>query len=82
MTNNNIIIDAKLDLDEALELIEISRGLFQKRLEEIKAKSKSTTNHSKLYMLEVEAQKLYEDYKKSLSAIEDYIDEAANMNRN
>lgn len=69
--------DAKLELQEAVELIEISRVLFQKKLSEIKAKGLKTDDSAEKAKLELKAKELYVEYKKSLSVIEEYIDEVS-----
>jgi hypothetical protein len=69
------------DVAEAMELVEITRRLFQKNLKEVKEKSSKTKNPKKLQEYEAEAKKLYEDYKKSLGVIEEYIDQIAAPNQ-
>ena len=69
--------DFKLDLEEAIELIDISKNLFQQKLEVIKEKSASTKIPEQIEKYEAEAKILYEDYKRSIDVIDKYIDEVS-----
>ncbi len=77
-TKRSIVVDKQLDLQEATELIEISRRLFQEKLAVIKSKSQETKDNKSKKDLETQAENLYNDYRKSLSEIEKFIDEVTN----
>ncbi len=74
-TKSDSVIDTQLDLQEAIELIEISRRLFQDKLSALKSKSEKAKDLKIKVNLEMQASDLYEDYKKSLAEIEKFIDE-------
>lgn len=73
--------NTKEDVAEAIELIEITRKLFQKNITALKQRGSQVDSKEKLQEYEAEAKKLYEDYKKSLQALEEYIDQIPATNQ-
>lgn len=68
------LILAREDLEEALKLVEISRSLFQKKLSNLKRGLDRETDRDKIKKLLDQSERLYCEYKESLSIIETYMD--------
>ena len=69
------------DIDEALELIEISHQLFLRRLSAIEAQSLLEENPRKKDVFRKKALKLFSEYKNSLQVIEKFIEQAYEKNK-
>ena len=64
------------DLDEGIELIEISHNLFQKKLAALESRTKSINDPRMKKELRKEALLLFSEYKNSLQVIEQFMQEA------
>ncbi len=74
ISKKQILEEIKKDLQEAVELVKISRDLFQKKLSVIKTEIISEKSKEKKKELLLKAEDLYRDYKDSLQIIEKYMD--------
>lgn len=68
-------IAVREDLEEALELVEISRKLFQEKLSALEKLLVDEADRNKIEKILRSAEKLYREYKESLKIIETYTDQ-------
>lgn len=68
-------IAVREDLEEALELVEISRKLFQEKLSALEKLLVDEADRNKIEKILRSAEKLYREYKESLKIIETYADQ-------
>lgn len=61
-------------LQEAIELIEISKRLFQEKLQVLKAQAFQEPNPQKVKLLTTQAYDLYGQYQKTLKKIEEELE--------
>ena len=69
------LFEAQISLEEAIQLVEVSRVLFHKKLGVIQQKVEGETSEAQRRQLHDEAKELYRQYTTSLDVIENYIDE-------
>lgn len=67
--------ETKEDLEEAIKWVEMVRIIFQKKLAALGEELKRTNQKNKTDEIAQEAEKLYQEYQKSLQIIEDYMDQ-------
>ena len=60
-------------MEESIEMIKISRDLFQIKLNAIKKEIADETNKKNREKLMLKAEKLYKEYKESLQLIKEYM---------
>lgn len=73
-SRQQIAISVKQDLEEALELVELSRKLFQEKLSALEELLTNEVDRNKIEKIVSRAEKLYREYKESLAVIEAFID--------
>lgn len=69
------LIDTRLDLEEVIRFVNILEELFQKELKVIGTKIRFEIDKKRKAELVFEAEKLYEEYRKTINVLNDYINQ-------
>lgn len=67
---------AQEKIEESIELVEISKTLFQVKLSALQKAIEKETSESKIKELHKNIKDLYTEYRKSLEVIEDFMEES------